>query len=225
MMSTMRGHGLLFDLMLAMMQPQATAPYLAATSLMWVVMMLAMMTPAVLPVVLTFWRLTRGAAEHRSRDGVLFGVSYLVVWCGFGVLASLLQWALHRGALLDTQLLAATAPVLGAGLAITAGLYQLTPFKAACLTHCQTPIGYLMGHWREGALGAVRMGLGHGSYCLGCCWALMLLMFVGGVMSVGTMVLISAFILLERVLPPGRWVTAAPGALLIAWGAWELVTR
>ena len=220
-MSSMAGDGVMFDLMMTMMRPERTGPYAVATALMWLVMMVAMMTPAVLPVLLTFWQLDRGSPARSAQHGVIFGVSYLLVWCGFGLLLALLQWGLHRGAVLHTHLLTA-GPLVAACLLIAAGIYQLTPLKAACLAHCQSPLAFLLSHWRDGASGAMRMGITHGSYCLGCCWALMLLMFVGGVMSVGFMALISLFMLLERVLPARRWSTWVPGGFLLTWGAWNL---
>lgn len=215
-MATMTGEGVLMDLAWAMMRPAATTPYLIATALMWVVMMSAMMTPAVLPVVLVFARLDRG-----RMDGALFATGYLLVWGIFGLAATLLQWALHRAALLHTHVLSA-GPVLTGAILLGAGLYQLTPLKTACLAHCQAPLGFLLGHWREGPRGAFLMGVHHGSYCTGCCWALMLLMFVGGVMSVAAMAVLSLFILGERLLPPGPWIAKLPGLALMGWGAWTL---
>lgn len=220
-MTTMRGHGLLFDLMLAMMQPQMATLYLCAASAMWVVMMLAMMTPAVLPVVATFWQIKRRSAYPMQSHALAFALGYLFVWCLFGVALSVAQWLLHRGAVLSMDMLAA-GPVLSAALLIGAGMYQLTPSKLACLRHCQNPLSFLLTHWRDHLTGAARMGLTHGIYCLGCCWALMFLMFVGGVMSVGMMTLISVFILAERLLPASHWVTHVPGLVLVAWGAWLL---
>lgn len=218
-MVAMSGAGVLGALMRAMMQPQATAPYLAATALMWVAMMTAMMTPAVLPMVITFWRLDRGGETQRITDGILFSASYLAVWGGFGLAMTALQWVLHSHSVLALPELAAT-PLLAASLVIVAGVYQLTPFKAACLAHCRTPVGFLLSHWRSGALGAMRMGLAHGSYCLGCCWALMLVMFAGGVMSLSVMALVSGLILAERLLPGGLWVSKLPGVVLITLGGW-----
>ena len=223
LMSSMTGEGALFDWMMAMMRPAHTGPYALAAALMWIVMMIAMMTPAVLPLVLTFWKLKRGSPAQSARHGLLFSASYLLVWCAFGLLLAFLQWGLHRGAILHTELLT-TGPLFAAWLLIAAGIYQLTPLKATCLAHCQTPLAFLLTQWRDGAGGALRMGITHGSYCLGCCWALMLLMFVGGVMSVGWMVLISVFSLLERVLPVSRWSRWVPGLLLIGWGSGNLVS-
>lgn len=220
-MATMRGDGILLALATAMMQPAPATPYLAATALMWVVMMAAMMTPAVLPLVRLFGRLERGASRTAQLDGVLFATGYLVVWFAFAVVATLLQWALHHAALLGGHALA-VGPGLAGALLVGAGVYQLTPLKSACLRHCQTPVGFFLSHWRDGRWGALRMGARHGTYCVGCCWALMLLMFVSGVMSLGAMTLLSAFVLGERLLPAGPWITRLPAAALMAWGVWTL---
>jgi predicted metal-binding membrane protein len=213
-MMSMRGEGLLMDLAVAMMRPRETAPYLGATLLMWIVMMSAMMTPAVLPVVVLFTRLDRGSQV----DPVLFATGYLLVWTTFAFIATVIQWALHRAALLHGHALFA-GPTLAGVLLIGAGLYQLTPLKTACLAHCQSPVGFLMSHWREGPVGAFQMGMHHGWFCLGCCWVLMFLMFVYGVMSAGAMALLTLFVLAERFLPPGPWSAKLPGVMLIAWGA------
>lgn len=197
----------------AMMQPASALIYLSISALMWVVMMVAMMTPVVLPVVLLFQR-TREATPGRTPA---FVAGYLGAWSLFGCALSAVQWLLHRASLLHGMLLQA-GPTLAAGLLIVAGLYQFTPVKRACLRHCQSPLAFLLNHWRTGRWGAFRMGATHGSYCLGCCWALMLLMFVGGVMSVVAMALLAATMLLERVLPAGPWSYALPGAVLLAAG-------
>ena len=218
-MTTMQGEGLLMDLATAMMRPAATAPYVAASALMWVVMMAAMMTPAVLPMVVMFSRLDRGDGRV---DATVFAGGYLLVWAGFALLATALQWTLHRAALLHGHVLAA-GPALAGTLLIAAGLYQFTPLKTACLAHCQSPLGFLMSRWRDGVAGALRMGARHGTYCLGCCWALMLLMFVYGVMSAAAMAALTLFILAERLVPAGPWSAKLPGAALVAWGIWTLV--
>ena len=220
-MASMQGGGPLLALADAMMEPAAPTPYLVASALMWMVMMGAMMTPAVLPITLVFVRLDR---ERHGRalpvDGLVFSAGYLAAWMLFALVATLVQWALHRMALLHTDVLA-TGSALAGALAILAGVYQLTPLKETCLAHCRTPMGFLMSHWRDGTAGAFRMGLDHGGYCLGCCWALMLLMFAAGVMSVTAMALLSLFILAERVLP-GRFAAQVPGLVLLGWGAWTL---
>jgi predicted metal-binding membrane protein len=222
-MASMQGGGPLLWLADAMMEPAAPTPYLVASALMWIVMMGAMMTPAVLPITLVFVRLDRTQhARSLPLAGLAFSSGYLGAWTLFALVATVLQWSLHRATLLHTDAMATGAPLAGA-LALLAGVYQLTPLKEACLAHCRTPMGFLLSHWRDGTAGAFRMGLRHGAYCLGCCWALMLLMFAAGVMSVTAMALLSLFILAERVLP-GRWAAQVPGVLLLAWGAWTLAT-
>lgn len=220
-MATMHGEGLLGALTRAMMRPTAAPTYLAVTTGMWIVMMLAMMTPAVLPVLLTYWRMDRrGSRAAHGADtwhGLLFVFGYLGVWSAAGGVFAVLQWLLHRGAMLDAHVMQAR-PMLSAGLLVAAGVYQLTPVKASCLSFCQSPFTFLLGHWRDGPRGAILMGAALGFYCLGCCWALMLLMFAGGVMSVGMMALLSALILAERLLPLGRLAATLPGLALIAGG-------
>jgi predicted metal-binding membrane protein len=181
-------------------------------------MMLGMMIPVVLPMVLTFWRLDRGG---RQADAALFAGGYLLTWSAFAVLATGLQWTLHRGSLLHGHLLAAP-PWLAGILLIAAGVYQLTPLKTACLAHCQSPLGFLLSHWCDGAVGALRMGVRHGAYCLGCCWVLMLLMFAYGVMSAAAMAGLTVFIVAERLLPADPWSATLPGIVLVAVGLWTL---
>lgn len=214
-MSTMAGEGLLMQAAMAMMQPTHSLPYLLASVAMWLLMMVAMMTPAVLPVLLTLQRMRTDAAGSATPA---FAAGYLAVWGGFGVVLTAVQWAMHRATLIDGHEMTAN-PVPASLILIGAGVYQLTPMKRACLAHCQSPLAYLLGRWRSGIGGAFRMGLGHGAYCLGCCWALMLVMFVGGVMSVATMAVLSLFILAERVLPAHAWSATVPGLCMIVAGA------
>ena len=215
-MTSMAAEGPLGELMRLMMQPSESLPYFLGAALMWVIMMVGMMTPAVVPMAMVMRGVDRGQLGERGT--LLFAAGYLVAWSLFAVLAALLQLLLHARGLLGGHLLAVSAQ--GAGLLLlVAGIYQLTPWKAACLRHCRSPLGFFLEHWSPGAWGAVRMGLRHGLYCVGCCWMLMLLMFVGGAMSVATMAALCVFILAERLLPPGPWVSRIPGAAMIAWGA------
>lgn len=214
-MATMQGEGLLARLAMAMMTPHSGAPYLVATTLMWLVMMVAMMTPAALPMMLVFRSLERGPGGEL--DAFWFGAGYLVAWLAFAAPAALIQWWLHGQGYLQGQYLA-MAPRLAGSLLVIAGLWQLTPMKAACLAHCRGPMGFFLSHWRSGRSGALRMGLRHGLFCIGCCWMLMGLMFVGGTMSVVTMAALAMFILAERVVPGGRWVSWGAGLGLIALG-------
>jgi predicted metal-binding membrane protein len=215
-MTDMSGDGLAAKLMALMMAPAAAPAYLAGAACMWIVMMVAMMIPATLPMVKVFRGMRRG--PHPEFHSLLFVGGYLLAWSAFSLLAAGLQWALHMRGSLSGDLLE-LAPGAAATLLIVAGLYQLTPFKEACLSHCRSPLGFFMQHWRDGSAGATSMGLRHGLYCVGCCWMLMLLMFAGGAMSVAVMAGLSAFILAERILPVGPWVTRLPGVALLLLGA------
>ena len=213
-MTSMQGDGLLLWSVMAMMQPLAPGPYLLTSGVMWVVMMVAMMSPAALAT-LTLFRKTRPGTSHGA--ALSFASGYLALWCGAGIALALLQWQLHTNDLLHSMMLKAS-PSWAGGLLLLAGLWQFTPWKSACLARCQNPFTFLLNHWHDGVAGAFRMGLHHGRYCLGCCWALMGLMFVGGVMSVTAMALLSLFILLERRLPPRGWALWLPGGLMLAAG-------
>jgi predicted metal-binding membrane protein len=215
-MTSMRGDGMVMQLMWLMMAPATVAPYLGAAALMWIIMMVAMMVPAVLPMAAVYRGIHRGA--HTHLDTCLFAAGYFLGWTVFSLAAAGLQWWLHVSGMLHGHLLEA-GPRTAAILLIVAGLYQLTPFKEACLTRCRSPVSFFMEHWSEGHAGAVVMGLRHGLFCIGCCWMLMLLMFAGGAMSVATMAALSVFILLERILPNGPWVSRLPGLALIVAGA------
>ncbi len=215
-MGQMGADGALAGVAHQMMRPEAAGPYLAATTLMWVVMMVAMMVPAVLPMARAVDR--AGRASQEGAHPLRFALGYLGVWSLFGVLAALLQWALHRSGLLFGANLS-LIPALGGAVLVTAGVYQLTPLKDACLRHCRSPLTFVLEHWKPGGVGALQMGAQHGAYCVGCCWMLMLLMFAGGAMSVLWMAAISVFILLERIVPEGPWVTRMPGLALVALGA------
>jgi len=134
-------------------------------------------------------------------------------------LAALAQWLLHATALLSPKMVS-TSPLFGGLLLFAAGVFQWTPLKNACLTHCRTPLSFLMTDWREGKWGAFFMGLKHGAYCTGCCWFLMALLFVAGVMNVWWIAIITLFVLLEKVVPEGLFVGKLAGVLLVGWGVW-----
>lgn len=219
-MQRMDGRAWVLDWMLLMMRPAEPLPYLAASLAMWALMMLAMMVPAVLPLAVTSQRVGRPGSPPPSPAMLVSG--YLLAWLGFCVLASLAQWLLHRAGWLHGMDMALGSRAAG-GVLVAAGVYQLTPFKDACLTHCRSPLGFLLAHWQPGPVGALRMGLRHGLYCLGCCWLLMLLMFAGGTMSVATMAALTVLILAERTLPAGLLVSWLPGTVLLAWGGWLLL--
>jgi predicted metal-binding membrane protein len=191
---------------------------------MWVVMMVAMMTPSAVPVLMMYRTVSQmqNKANSQVSSTWLFLSGYLVTWVGFSAAATLAQWGLHSAALL-TPMLASVSPLLGGGLLVAAGAYQLTPLKDACLSHCRTPMGFLLAEWREGKLGALLMGMRHGFYCVGCCWLLMALLFVGGVMNLVWVALIAAYVLIEKVAPARLWISRISGLAAIAWGLWLVV--
>ena len=192
----------------------------AAVFVMWAGMMVAMMLPSAAPMILAFDTVERGGAEAGGTASrtLVFAGAYLLVWVGFSALAAGAQWLLQAGGLL-TPMIVSNSDGLTAGLLILAGLYQLTPLKRACLRHCRTPLGFLMAEWREGPRGALAMGLRHGLYCAGCCWALMLLLFVAGVMNPVWIVVLAVAVALEKwpLLP--AWLTWAYAAALLLAGA------
>jgi predicted metal-binding membrane protein len=185
---------------------------------MWSAMMAAMMLPAAAPMIVAFARAQRArAATQPAVPTAIFVAGYLAVWSAFSAGAATLQWALHRLVLVsDTHV---AEPVLGAALLLVAGSFQWTKLKDACLARCQSPLGFLATEWREGRRGALVMGLRHGAFCTGCCWALMLLMLVGGAMNLLVMAALAIYVLAEKALFPGRALSRAAGALLIAAGA------
>ena len=188
------------------------------TFVMWTVMMVAMMTPSAAPVVLIFAGMQRRQTGRRLPAGLLaFGAGYLLVWSGFSLVAAAAQWMLHEAAVLSPAMRTAS-PWVSGGILIGAGIYQLTPSKGACLTHCQSPLGFLMSHWRNGTAGALRMGITHGAYCVGCCWALMCVLFVVGVMNLVWVAALSALVLIEKIVPAGQTVARASGAAMVVAG-------
>ena len=190
---------------------------------MWAVMMVAMMLPSATPMILTFAQVNR--QRHTDQTPIptttVFLLGYLLIWVLFSAVATLVQWGLHSAALFSVEMMSVT-PVLGGILLIVAGVYQFTPLKYACLSKCRTPLGFLMTEWREGSKGALIMGVRHGSFCVACCWLLMGLLFVAGVMNLLWVALLAASVLVEKVLPVGQWVSRAIGLLTIGWGVWLL---
>lgn len=193
--------------------------------LMWVVMMAGMMIPSVAPMVLTH----AAIARRRVASGApfvssgLFLAGYLVAWVGFSAAAAFLQGVLFRAAVLDGRSLA-IGPWAGAAVLVAAAMFQLSPAKSACLTQCRAPVGYFMTEWREGKMGALIMGLRHGSFCIGCCWLLMAVLFAVGIMNVVWGAVLTAFVVAEKVLPWRRAVVWSGGAACLA-GAIVLIWR
>jgi len=192
--------------------------------LMWAGMMVAMMLPSAAPMILTFAAVSRNR-RRQERPYVpvtIFVAGYVAIWTAFSVVAAIAQWLLHRQALLSPAM-ASTSAWLGGFLLLAAGAFQFTPLKHACLTQCRAPFEFIMLHWRDGAGGAFRMGLEHGLFCAGCCWALMGLLFVAGVMNILWIAALSLIVGLEKLLPRGFWISAATGVILTGWGAWLIV--
>ncbi len=191
-----------------------------ATLLMWAVMMVGMMTPPVAPMILIYARVGRQAESKGTpfASAGWFALGYFLAWTGFAALATALQWGLER-ALLISPMVASATPVLGGLLLIAAGIYQWTPLKNACLSQCQSPFQFIQrnGGFRGQRGASVALGLRHGIYCIGCCWALMLLLFVGGVMNLAWIAAIGALVLAEKLIP-GRLFQRVVGIVLIAAG-------
>ena len=206
-----------------MMTTNWDAAHLLLLWAMWSVMMTAMMLPSAAPLILLY-----GAAARRSpqpaarRNTYALAAGYLAAWTAFSLAATALQRALASLLLITPMMEAGSARVSGT-LLIVAGLYQWTPLKHACLRACQSPLGFLVSRWRTGWSGALRLGIAHGFYCVGCCWALMLLLFAGGVMNVVVIAGLAAWVTFEKLAPFGRRGALVSGAVMIAVGSWILM--
>jgi predicted metal-binding membrane protein len=206
----------------AMMQPAVWTPaYAALMFVMWWIMMVAMMLPSASPMILLFARVQRKEKDKGAPfiSTSVFAAGYLVTWGVFSLIAAGAQWGLERAGLLSAMM-ASTSGLFAGVLLLAAGIYQLTPLKHACLRHCRSPIQFIMHHWRSGTWGAFRMGIDHGAFCLACCWFLMVLLFVGGVMNLHWIVGLALFVLLEKTIPAGHWLGSITGIGLSGWGVW-----
>jgi predicted metal-binding membrane protein len=206
---------------MAAMQPAVwTASYVTLMLVMWWLMMVAMMLPSAAAMILLYAALMRKQrqAEAPYVSTAVFAAGYLTVWGAFSLTAVVLQWVLGGVALLSPEMVT-TSVAIGALLLVGAGIWQLTPLKQACLRNCRSPMHFLVTHWRRGEVGAWRMGIEHGAYCLGCCWALMLLLFYGGVMNVYWIAGLAVLVLIEKTAPAGHWLSKLAGIGLIGWGA------
>jgi predicted metal-binding membrane protein len=194
------------------------------TFLMWIVMMAAMMIPSATPMILTFIGIKRQQQPDQTSipATTAFLLGYLIAWVLFSAFVTLAQWGLRSAALLSPEMISVN-PFFSGMLLIVAGIYQFTPLKNICLSSCRTPLGFLMTEWREGTDGALMMGVRHGLYCVGCCWLLMALLFVAGVMNLLWSALIAGIVLIEKIVPGGEWVSRAIGLLVAGWGVWFLV--
>ena len=187
--------------------------------LMWTIMMLAMMLPSAAPMILIFARVNQNQRDKGNPyvPTIVFTGGYIIVWTVFSLAATAAQWGLQNAALLSPAMVS-TSVYLGGALFIAAGIYQWTPLKQACLKHCRSPLQFIMHHWRPGTRGALRMGLGHGAFCLGCCWSVMALLFVGGVMNLIWVAVITIFVAAEKMFPQGAWIGRMAGCAMIAAG-------
>ena len=219
------GDGMSMGMAMADMRSWSAANF-GLMFLMWAVMMVAMMTPSAAPMLLMFAAVNRKRREREAPyvSTGIFLAGYVIIWAVFSVAATGGNWGLHQASLLSSMMGASTTGFLGGALLLAAGAFQWSPLKTACLKQCRTPMGFMMTSWREGPGGALRMGLEHGAYCLGCCWALMLLLFVLGIMNLVWIAALAAFVLLEKVAPKPEWTSRGTGVLLAAWGIWAIAS-
>ena len=199
-------------------------PHLALLFGMWVVMMAGMMLPSAAPTLFLYAGVIRKSPEGLSARAHVyaFAAGYLLVWTAFSLIATVLQRVLADWLLLS-PMMEARGRGLGSALLILAGLYQLTPFKRTCLESCRSPVAFIVQHRKPGVAGGFHLGAAHGLYCLGCCWALMLLLFVGGVMNLWWIGALTVFVLLEKLAPLGAQGGRLSGLLMIAMGLWNVL--
>jgi predicted metal-binding membrane protein len=187
---------------------------------MWTVMMVAMMVPSAAPMILAFLTVNqrRQATDRPLVPVGIFLFGYLAVWTAFSAVATFAEWGLHQAAMLSTTM-TATSTALNGGLLIAAGVFQWTPMKRSCLKGCRSPLSFLMSEWRDGTAGAFVMGLRHGAYCVGCCWFLMALLFVAGVMNLFWVAVIALFVMVEKISTKGELLAHVAGIALVIAGA------
>jgi predicted metal-binding membrane protein len=207
----------LVDMAMPSAGPWSSADFMLVF-VMWAVMMVGMMLPSALPTLRTYRGVISARDEERNPDALtaLFAAGYVFTWTIFSAAATLVQSVLHDLTLVSPAM-RATSPTVAGALLVAAGAYQWTPLKRACLARCAWPLQFLLRHWRAGASGAWRMGIIHGAYCAGCCWMLMALLFVYGMMNLAWIIAIAMYVLGEKLLPAQRWLPRLAGALLILW--------
>ena len=189
---------------------------------MWSVMMFAMMIPSAAPMIMVFATVNRRRKEQADPyvPTFVFLLGYLILWATFSAAAATAQWGLHQAALLSSMMGSSTSAILGGSILLAAGIFQWTPLKYTCLKNCRSPLGFLMNDWRDGYGGALVMGIRHGTFCVACCWVLMALLFVTGIMNLLWVAVIAGFILLEKVVPKGQFVGWAAGLVLVGLAGW-----
>ena len=219
--------GLQYDAMMAAMGMTVNRAWTGLDALltfaMWSVMMVGMMAPSALPMLLMFGSAQAGRSQKSVSPRTLtFGLGYIAVWTGFSAVATLAQYELHKAALLSPAMASSSKTLTGAILLAT-GAYQMTGWKARCLTQCRSPLGFLMTNWRDGVFGAFQMGFRHGIFCLGCCWALMCLLFVVGIMNLIWIAVLTGVVLLEKIGPAGAIAARIVGVAMVVLGVAVLV--
>ena len=192
--------------------------------LMWLVMMIAMMTPSISTFILMFATVNR---QKKQQDRPFINTAYLIagyflVWAAFSLVATTLQWLLQQISLLNPDM-KITSKILGSIILIATGIFQFTPLKKTCLTHCGSPLNFVLQHWKESKQGALKMGIENGFYCLGCCWMLMVLLFVTGIMNLLWVAIIALFVLVEKILSQLKWIPFFAGIALILYGILLLI--
>jgi predicted metal-binding membrane protein len=209
--------------MTIMAPPAWTQVYATLIFLMWAIMMVAMMLPSAAPAILLAAALTgRGGESHRFGPTGLFTLGYLMIWFGFSLVATMLQWGLQKIGLLSADMISLSVILSGVTL-IAAGIYQLTPWKRTCLARCRSPFDLMTKYWHRGRMGPMLAGIWNGFFCLGCCWMIMVLLFVGGVMNILWIAAIAALVAVEKLLPGGPRASQVTGILLVVAGGIVLV--
>jgi predicted metal-binding membrane protein len=207
------------------MTPEWTVVDFILLFFMWLVMMIAMMTPSVAPLILIFAKVNRQRRQqqHPFVNSIYLMTGYFLIWATFSLVATSLQWLLQQVSLLNPEM-KTTNKILSSVILIMTGIFQFTPLKQTCLKYCRTPFDFVLNHWEEGSTGALRMGIKNGFYCVGCCWMLMVLLFVAGIMNLLWVALIALFVLLEKISPRAKWIPYVAGLFLIVYGVLLLVT-
>jgi len=219
-MGSLKAMGNMAGAMATVPQPWGITTFILML-VMWWVMMIGMMIPSAMPMILVHARVQRKRHPEEnllSRSGI-FTLGYGVAWLGFALVATLLQWALSEAALISPMMVA-TSRYLGVAIFLAAGAYQLTPLKHICLANCRSPIHFLTTHWRNGRAGVLRTGVDHGTYCVGCCWFLMVILFFGGVMNLLWVAAIAIFVMMEKLIPRGELVSRISGVLMLGFAGY-----
>ena len=206
------------------MTPEWTVIDFVLLFFMWLVMMIAMMTPSVAPLILIFAMVNRQRKQQNRPfvNTAYLMTGYFLVWAAFSLAATTLQWLLQQISLLNPEM-KTTSKILGSVILIATGTFQFTSLKHTCLEYCRSPLDFVHRHWKEGKRGALRMGIENGFYCVGCCWMLMVLLFVAGIMNLLWVAFIALFVLIEKISPQRKWISYVAGLVLIVYGVFLLI--